>query len=100
MKKKKVLLISILSLSALTLATAAAPIGDDCGYNRNGEFRLGNGQVAAFGTWDDARQCAIKGILPSIVNKRLGNWGGLDTRQEAAQLRTENSLIKRENAEG
>ena len=39
---KVVLLLT--GIAALTLTTAAASVSSSCGYDANGNFRLGNGQ--------------------------------------------------------
>ena len=51
------IVLSVIGLTAigvvigiLTTATAAS-VSNDCGYDENGYFRLGNGQITASGTW-------------------------------------------------
>ena len=92
----KKIVLSGVAIAALTLTTAAATISSDCGYDEDGNFRLGNGQVAASGTWEDAKQCAMKGILPSVVAERLGTFGDESTQSEADELRQTNTRIQEE----
>ena len=51
------IVLSVIGLTAigvvigiLTTATAAS-VSNYCGYDENGYFRLGNGQITASGTW-------------------------------------------------
>jgi len=91
---KVVLLLT--GIAALTLTTAAASVSSSCGYDANGNFRLGNGQVAAHATWEHAKACAKKGTLPSVVAERLGRWGAPDVRAEADNLRAMNAKVQEE----
>ena len=92
----KKIVLSGVAIGGRTLATAAASISSDCGYDEDGNFRLGNGQVAASGTWEDAKECAMKGILPSVVAERLGSLGDESMQSEAEELRQTNTRIQEE----
>lgn len=92
----KKIVICAIGLTAIGLTTAAAAISSDCGYDADGNFRLGNGQVAAHGTWEHAKECAMKGILPSVVAERLGRLGDESTQSEADELRETNTRIQEE----
>ena len=96
------IVLSVIGLTAIgvvigVLTTAsAASVSSDCGYDEDGYFRLGNGQVAASGTWEHAKGCAMKGILPSVVAERLGRLGDESTQSEADELRETNTRIQEE----
>ena len=92
----KKIVICVIGLTAIGLTTAAAAISSDCGYDADGNFRLGNGQVAASGTWEHAKECAMKGILPSVVAERLGRLGDEGTQREADELRETNTRVQEE----
>ena len=92
----KKIVISVIGITAIGLTTAAAAISSDCGYDADGNFRLGNGQVAAHGTWEHAKECAMKGILPSVVAERLGRLGDESTQREADELRETNTRVQEE----
>ena len=92
----KKIVISVIGITAIGLTTAAAAISSDCGYDADGNFRLGNGQVAAHGTWEHAKECAMKGILPSVVAERLGRLGDESTQSEADELRETNTRVQEE----
>tara|TARA_R100001369_G_scaffold42439_1_gene68649 strand:- start:165 stop:491 length:327 start_codon:yes stop_codon:yes gene_type:complete len=90
------IVLSVVGIAAFTMTVAAAAIPSDCGYDSDGNFRLGNGQVASHSTWEHAAACAHKGILPPIVAERLGRWGTLGERVEANYLRSVNTRIQEE----
>ena len=96
------IVLSVIGLTAIgvvigILTTAsAASVSSDCGYDEDGYFRLGNGQVAASGTWENAKGCAMKGILPSVVAERLGRLGSDSVQEEAEALRETNTRIQEE----
>ena len=92
----KKLIIGAIGLTALTVTAAAATASRDCGYNSDGTFNIGNGQVAAHGTWEDARSCAMEGLLPAIVAERLGSWGSKGIQLESNFLRSHNTQVKKE----
>jgi len=92
----KKLIIGAIGLTALTVTAAAATANRSCGYNDDGTFNLGNGQVAAMGSWKDARICAMGGLLPDVVANRLGRMGGEEIQMEANFLRSHNKKVKEE----
>ena len=93
----KKIVISVIGITAIGLTTAtAASVSNDCGYDENGYFRLGNGQITASGTWEHAKECAMKGQLPSVVAERLGRLGDESTQSEADELRETNTRIQEE----
>ena len=77
----KKLIIGAIGLTALTVTAAAATANRSCGYNDDGTFNLGNGQVAAMGSWKDARICAM---------------GGEEIQMDANFLRSHNKKVKEE----
>ena len=92
----KQIVLSGVAIAALTVTTAAATITSDCGYDEDGNFGLGNVQVAASGTWEDAKECSMYGILPSVVAEGLGRLGDESTQSEADELRQTNTRIQEE----
>ena len=91
-------IIGAIAIAALTATAAAATSGQDCSYNPDGTFNTGNGQVAMHGTWQDARACAMKGLLPAIVAERLGRYGDAQQRLEADFLRSRDAKVKADAA--
>lgn len=92
----KKIIVSAMALTAIGLTTASATVSDNCGYDDDGNFLLGNGQVSAYGPWEHAKDCAMKGILPAVVAKRLGSLGDERTQREADALRETNTRIQEE----
>ena len=90
------IIISAMVFAAIGLTTASATLSDSCGYDADGNFILGNGQVSAYGSWEHAKDCAMKGILPAVVAKRLGSLGDERTQREADALRETNTRIQEE----
>lgn len=62
-----------------------AAVKGDCGYDEKGYFHK-DGKVYAMGTMNDARACAVNGLLPQAVLDRLGRWGSKDEAQEIKDL--------------
>ena len=90
------IIISAVVFAAIGLTTASATVSDNCGYDADGNFILGNGQVSAYGSWEHAKDCAMKGILPAVVAKRLGSVGDESIQREADILREINTRIQEE----
>ena len=90
------IIISAMVFAAIVLTTASATVSDNCGYDADGNFILGNGQVSAYGSWEHAKDCAMKGILPAVVAKRLGSGGDESIQREANILREINTRIQEE----
>lgn len=72
-----------------SVSVGYASVSKDCGYDDKGYFHSG-GQVYAFGTMQDARACAAKGLLPDVVFDRLGVLGSSD---EAASIKLLNASV-------
>ena len=86
------------------VASAGIVAYNSCGYDeKTGNYLNDGNKVAAQGTMDSAMDCAVQGILPSIVANRLGVWGDEDTKEEAEQILLMDGIKKiekeRENKE-
>jgi len=90
------IIISAMIFTAIGLTAASATVSDSCGYDADGNFILGNGQVSAYGPWEHAKDCAMKGILPPVVAKRLGSVGDESIQREADVLREINTRVQEE----
>ena len=101
------LLIALGAASIIVIAgdaSAGIVAYNSCGYDKQTVKYLYDGnKVAAHGTMDSAMECAMQGILPSIVANRLGVWGDEDTKEEAEQILLMDGIKKiekeRENKE-
>ena len=84
------LLISLGAASIVVLAGVASAgivAYNSCGYDeKTGNYLYDGNKVAAYGTMDSAMECALQGILPTIVANRLGVWGDAETKEEAEQI--------------
>ena len=87
---KKKLLIALGAASVIVIAGVASAgivAYNSCGYDeKTGNYLYDGNKVAAYGTMDSAMECAMQGILPSIVANRLGVWGDAETKEEAEQI--------------
>ena len=69
------------------VASAGIVAYNSCGYDeKTGNYLYDGNKVAAYGTMDSAMECALQGILPTIVANRLGVWGDAETKEEAEQI--------------
>ena len=69
------------------VASAGIVAYNSCGYDKQTGNSLYDGnKVAAYGTMDSAMECALQGILPTIVANRLGVWGDAETKEEAEEI--------------
>ena len=86
----KKLLIALGAASVLVIAGVASAgivVYNSCGYDeRTGNYLYDGNKVAAYGTMDSAMECALEGILPSIVANRLGVWGNAETKEDAEEI--------------
>ena len=93
MRRNKMKKFAIIGIAAVAVVAAGsvgyATVSNDCGYDEKGQFHKG-GKVYAFGTMDDARACASKGILPEVVSKRLGIFG---SSKEANEIKALNAKV-------
>ena len=79
------------------VASAGIVAYNSCGYDKQtGNYLYDGNKVAAHGTMDSAMECALQGILPSIVANRLGVWGDEDTKEEAEQILLMDDIKKEE----
>jgi len=103
----KKLLIALGAASVLVIAGVASAgivVYNSCGYDeRTGNYLYDGNKVAAHGTMDSAMECALEGILPSIVANRLGVWGNAETKEDAEEILIMDGIKKiekeRENKE-
>ena len=69
------------------VASAGIVAYNSCGYDeKTGNYLYDGNKVAAYGTMDSAMECAMQGILPSIVANLLGIWGDAETKEESEQI--------------
>jgi hypothetical protein len=95
MKKKLIISGALVASIIAAGGVGYAAISSDCGYDAKGNFHSG-GKVHAFGTMNDAKACAEKGILPEVVAKRLGVWGDAATKKEAEAIKKLDATVKAE----
>ena len=103
----KKLLIALGAAGVLVIAGVASAgivVYNSCGYDeRTGNYLYDGNKVAAHGTMDSAMECALEGILPSIVANRLGVWGNAETKEDAEEILIMDGIKKiekeRENKE-
>jgi len=76
--------IIILVLFAIaSVGVAYASKIDSCPYdNVTGNYISPSGKEYAFGTMDTASNCAFLGLLPKVVQDRLGSIGDVQTRKD------------------
>ena len=83
----KTLAVSSIALAGLVIASMS--IASDkipaCPYdNVTGDWHDPvTGQISAYGTMDDAADCAYNGLLPKVVRDRLGTVGDARTKKDA-----------------
>ena len=105
MNKKLLIALGAASIVVIAgVASAGIVAYNSCGYDKQtGNYLYDGNKVAARGTMDSAMECALQGILPSIVANRLGVWGDEDTKEEAEQILLMDGIKKiekeRENKE-
>ena len=88
MKKKLLIALGAASIIVIAgVASAGIVAYNSCGYDaKTGNYLYDGNKVAAYGTMDSAMECALQGLLPTIVANRLGVWGDEDTKEEAEQI--------------
>jgi hypothetical protein len=85
MSKKIFIAFSLVGILA-TKITAADGMPDTCGYHPiSGEYQI-EAETYLFASWEHARECAAKGLLPEVVANRLGKWGDEPTKREAEEI--------------
>ena len=99
MNKKLLILLGAASIVVLAgVASAGIVAYNSCGYDeQTGNYLYDGNKVAAYGTMDSAMECALQGILPTIVANRLGVWGDAETKEEAEQILLMDGIKKIEN---
>ena len=88
MNKKLLIALGAASIIVIAgVASAGIVAYNSCGYDeKTGNYLYDGNKVAAYGTMDSAMECALQGILPTIVANRLGVWGDAETKEEAEQI--------------
>ena len=60
---------------------------NSCGYDpETGNYLYDNNKVAAYGTMDSARECALQGMLPDVIANRLGMYGDEESQIEGTRI--------------
>ena len=77
----------IIGTIVATVATGSVAAGivsyNSCGYDtETGNYLYDNNKVSAYGTMDNALECALQGMLPEVVANRLGIYGDEETQIE------------------
>ena len=88
MNKKLLITLGTIGVVVIAgVASAGIVAYNSCGYDeKTGNYLYDGNKVAAYGTMDSAMECAMQGILPSIVANRLGIWGDAETKEESEQI--------------
>jgi len=83
---KKLVIAGIATAAILAVGGIGyAAVSSDCGYDDKGQFHSG-GKVYAMGSMEDARACALSGLLPQAVLDRLGKNGSSKQAEEIKAL--------------
>ena len=97
----KKLLIALGTVGVIVIAGVASAgivAYNSCGYDaKTGNYLYDGNKVSSYGTMDAAMECALQGILPSIVANRLGIWGDAETKEESEQILLMDGIKKIEN---
>jgi hypothetical protein len=86
---KKVIIIIVAVVAGGTLGAAAARgvySYINCGYNVFTGNYVNKGKEYAYGSMEDAYNCALFGLLPDLVEQRLGIYGDKDTLLRAEEI--------------
>ena len=81
----------IIGTIVATVATGSVAAGivsyNSCGYDtETGNYLYDNNKVSAYGTMDNALECALQGMLPEVVANRLGIYGDEETQIEGTRI--------------
>lgn len=81
----------IIGTIVATVATGSVAAGivsyNSCGYDtETGNYLYDNNKVSAYGTMDNALECALQGMLPEVVANRLGIYGDEETQIEGMRI--------------
>ena len=98
MNKKLLIALGAMGIVIIAgVASAGIVAYNSCGYDeKTGNYLYDGNKVAAHGTMDSAMECALQGILPTIVANRLGVWGDAETKEEAEQILLMDDIKKEE----
>jgi hypothetical protein len=98
---RKIIIIIFAVVTGVTLGAAAARgvySYINCGYNVFTGNYVNKGKEYAYGSMEDAYNCALFGLLPDLVEQRLGKYGDKDTllrAEEIIQTNKENKETKK-----
>ena len=95
MRKLPVFLVTTIATIAIVGGVMASSSSETCNYDEDGNYRMPNGTVSAFGTMNSAMHCASLGLLPDVVSRRLGLLGNDETKAWAEDIK----LLNREAIE-
>ena len=81
----------IIGTIVATVATGSVAAGivsyNSCGYDtETGNYLYDNNKVSAYGTMDNALECALQGMLPEVVANRLCIYGDEETQIEGMRI--------------
>ena len=99
MNKKLLIALGAVGIMVIAgVASAGIVVYNSCGYDeKTGNYLYDGNKVAAHGTMDSAMECALQGMLPTIVANRLGIWGDAETKEESEQILLMDGIKKIEN---
>ena len=88
MNKKLLIALGTIGVVVIAgVASAGIVAYNSCGYDeKTGNYLYDGNKVAAHGTMDSAMECALQGILPSIVANRLGMYGNEEAQIEGTRI--------------
>jgi len=88
------MLLSVIGLSYADSKKWAAHAS--CPYdNVTGNYTDSDGNVSAYGTMESAYNCAFHGLLPKVVQDRLGSLGDAQTKKDAELILKLNSNARK-----
>tara|TARA_B100002019_G_scaffold233771_1_gene207851 strand:+ start:947 stop:1261 length:315 start_codon:yes stop_codon:yes gene_type:complete len=96
MSKKLIIIPIVLLVIVVSIGGGIAAVNSKCGYTEEGNFVNKDGTVSAYGTMEDAKLCAYRGLLPDAVKKRLGWLGDSKTKAEAEKIKSIDDKVKAE----
>ena len=85
----KTLIIAGTIVTTIAAGSLAAGIVsyNSCGYDpETGNYLYDGNKVAAYGTMESAMECALQGMLPEVVARRLGMYGDEEAQIEGTRI--------------
>lgn len=93
MRKLPIFLVSAIATIAIVGGVMASSSSETCNYDEEGNYHMPNGTVSAFGTMNSAMHCASLGLLPDVISRRLGLFGGDETKAWADDIKLLNQEV-------